>query len=319
MGIDEQKKRLEIEARLNADETEIEGVLEGYNEYIDQATKKYENNPIAQSMAELAAKKVAVDTIQKRGQAATFNEYGEIKVALPSREVRAKKYQKQGTKTHSQQNDVESIIGFGVAIVGIVAIIGLVIFVAAEIFNAIDDQSTPHITIENKLVRPVNIYFNGYYQAQINSRQTMKLSVSDFPIQVDFDVVNATTSNGTSIGDQMSGYYSSIEHSTTLTISHIIGDSFFFSPRLNNNTGWDCEISVNDGYTTEARPGILKAYTQNVVIGYYILYSDSNVTLYCDNGTTHWWGINPNLISNNGPETKLSVESESGLITLTLN
>lgn len=170
----------------------------------------------------------------------------------------------------------------------------------------------PHISIQNRLVCPVKIYINSKYVNTVAEGGIAVFVIESFPARVTFETVNFVPD-----ADYMSGVFENVHDGQNLVITNVIGDEFYFFIRINNNSSRECEIVIDDGYVTEKRPGILRPYAQNVSMGYYRLFSNSNVTLYC-NDQEYFWGIRPNQIQPPGSITEI-VQPESGLLELMLN
>ena len=88
----------------------------------------------------------------------------------------------------------------------------------------------------------------------------------------------------------MEGTFYRVFGDARLEITHKIGDSYYFYPILDNLTNSDCNVTINDGLEDEQEAGVIRLGSQNVHIGYYKWYSNSNVTLYCDEAT-YWYGM----------------------------
>lgn len=73
-----------------------------------------------------------------------------------------------------------------------------------------------------------------------------------------------------------------------MSIDIQVGDQRFFYLILYNDSETNCNLIVNDGLESEQKVGIIRAGQQNVHAGYYRLFSNSNVSLHCDNTITYW-------------------------------
>jgi hypothetical protein len=162
----------------------------------------------------------------------------------------------------------------------------------------------------------VNIQIDGVERGGVESGQTTQFSIDRYPAYVHFSVEKQTSADGNPIGDEMTGHWDSVEKETHLDITNVIGDSFFFYPLIHNNTDLNCQIHVNDGYSSEIIPGWVNSKS-TAAAGYYRYYSDSNVTLYCwGDDRFVYWGIHP---TDTDSGTGLYVDSNSGLCDLTYN
>jgi hypothetical protein len=179
----------------------------------------------------------------------------------------------------------------------------------------------PAITVVNQLRLPVHIYIDDIYKTDINRDGTKTFLLDRYPIKVGFEVVKQTTSQGTQIGDDMGGHWSEVYPNRELVIRNLIGSQLYFYPVITNPTSTSCDFSVNDGYVSENRPGAsVPASSEKVPLGYYRLYSNSNVTLYCDSSRPdayYYWGLRPGATST-GTSFVDSVQSDSGYVSFAL-
>src|ERR1700752_603780 len=146
----------------------------------------------------------------------------------------------------------------------------------------------PKFIIQNFLVLPAKIYIDDEYQGQIASSITKTFLLRSVPAKVRFEMIPALDSNNQPWGESIEGVFFQVDNGSTLSITNVVGDNFYFYPLLSNYTNQNCEISINDGLYSERRIGTLTAGQQNVAAGYYKLFSNSNVTLYCGEVTYHW-------------------------------
>jgi len=150
---------------------------------------------------------------------------------------------------------------------------------------------------------------NDDYKNTIDSGITTIFVVESFPAKVRFEVMNLTQD-----ADSMSGTWSKVSNGSHLTINNIVGDQFFFFVTIDNNTSAECDVYIDKGYVTEKHPGTLPIGSQNVSMGYYRLFSNSNVSLQCADGKSYWWGIQ----SGQQPEASIVeiVQPISGLLEI---
>ncbi len=135
----------------------------------------------------------------------------------------------------------------------------------------------------------------------------------------------APTLNGVPLGDTFAGYFSKIDNASGdyyFEVNNHIGTSQFFMPEITNQTSSVIEMEVNGGLVGQNQCNcIVGAYADNVVFGYYQLFSNSNVRGY-RNGSNYtgpyiYWGQDANgNIAPSGLLYKL-VEANSGILTLT--
>ncbi len=184
-----------------------------------------------------------------------------------------------------------------------------------QAFSQSGQQPQNSITIANSLLRPVQISFNSTYQGNIQAGQTLSWSIPYSPIEVSFRVIPIYTTGGRPFGDEMGGVFRSVTYGANLRINNVIGSDHYFYPQFTNNTNFDCDISINNGYVNENRPGTLEAHTQNIVAGYFRFFNNTNVTLFCNNGQIYYWGSQPGK-----PVTPISyVQPDTGFLTLILD
>lgn len=171
------------------------------------------------------------------------------------------------------------------------------------------------VTIENNLLYVAEIYINGQPQGKLPAETSEEFLFTAIPATVRFELVRPTYGNGYPWGEEVTGEYYQVKDGDTVMIEYHTDDAFYFYPRISNNTDSTCEISINDGHPSEKRPGAIYPGMQGVAMGYYTLYSNSNVTLYCEDNT-YWWGVRGN--KGNTPLPQF-VQSPSGLLELALN
>ena len=159
---------------------------------------------------------------------------------------------------------------------------------------------TPYAIINNKLELPIKVYVDDIYKGIVEPLSAKTLLLDSYPVNVKWEVDRRKHDGGTSIGDEMSGIFHRVDSGVLLEVSNVVGNISYFYPILSNETDTDCSISINDGYVSEQIPGILLAHKSNVVSGYFILYSNSNITLYCG-GQIWWWGIRPSQLETPMP------------------
>ncbi len=177
----------------------------------------------------------------------------------------------------------------------------------------------PYFVVDNQLLRPVNIYVDEAFRGEVDSQSLRTFLIDSYPVRVRFEVVRFQMSNGTLLGDSMTGHFTyGVNTGETITVDNTIGDNLYFYPMITNQNNLTCEFAVNAGGGSENRPGAyLPAYSSRVAFGYYRLYSNSNITLYCNNGRTYWWGTEPGKPS--GTSLIPSVQAGTGVYDITLN
>lgn len=175
----------------------------------------------------------------------------------------------------------------------------------------------PFAIINNKLELPIKVYVDDIYKGIAEPLSWKTLLLDSYPVNVKWEVDRRKLNEETVMGDEMSGIFHNVETGVFLQVSNVVGNVPYFYPILSNDTDTDCTISINDGTIAEQRPGVLLAHTSNVVSGYFILYSNANVTLYC-NGQPRWWGIRPNQAETPMPLSNI-VDPNNGIVQLRLS
>ncbi|MBP6016120.1 MAG: hypothetical protein KA586_05315 [Candidatus Promineofilum sp.] len=176
------------------------------------------------------------------------------------------------------------------------------------------NQDLASVTIINTLQHDVKIYVGEEYDGEINALSTEVVRLDKEPVDIKFIAEKETLSDGTPIGDDMSGTFYRVFEGERLRIDYVIDDKYYFYPILNNYSDMDCTVIVNDGHKGEKNAGIIRAGRSNVHIGYYRWYRDSNVTFYC--GEQHWWWGKRNGEGSNSMNDLIVSEDASVIFTL---
>lgn len=169
----------------------------------------------------------------------------------------------------------------------------------------------PYIIINNALVLPVNIFVDEIYKGQVEPNSLKTLMIDGFPSKVRWEVIKVMLGNEP-IGDDMAGTFPNVSNGATIYIDNIVVDKQYFFPIMSNRTDHNCKIVINEGSgLNERQSGFLTPHTENVVFGYYYLFSNSNVTFHCDDKKGHWKilpdGNGGSIISLGSGKTKLLV------------
>ncbi len=170
----------------------------------------------------------------------------------------------------------------------------------------------PEITVHNRLVRPARLYIDDIMKGEIAATGVETLILDSSPVRLRFEVINPHAASGELLGDPMSGVFEPVSAGSVVTITNRIEDNLFFVFMLSNNSDRDCDIVVDDGYESVKRPGRLLARAANVSAGYYRLYNNSNIVLYCPE-MVGWWGIRPGQDVTEASITEI-VEPETGVM-----
>jgi hypothetical protein len=170
------------------------------------------------------------------------------------------------------------------------------------------------LQLTNKLVYPVNVSVNGTFLTAVPASTTVQQGITvTGSLSVSFALVRPTLA-GVPLGDPMSGVFNTISSpagTISFTINNIIGTQWYFAPYITNQTSSGLLMDVNAGLTAENRCNcVAPAGVSNVAIGYYQLFSNSNVRAYLSgSGYTGSYLNWTNFVSN--------VATDSGILRLT--
>jgi hypothetical protein len=148
----------------------------------------------------------------------------------------------------------------------------------------------PTITVRNNLKRPVDIYIDDVSDRKLSPETVSKIKLQAYPVRVRYVVEKQRTNTGREIGDDFGGVFNRVFPNDHIVLRNRIGDQPYFYLILNNHANVGCAVLVNHGLLSEHRSGSIGKQRQNFHVGYYRWFRNSNVTLYCDNGKTYWWG-----------------------------
>lgn len=173
------------------------------------------------------------------------------------------------------------------------------------------------VIVQNSLVLPVRIIIGGVLQGEVSAQSDAAFNLAVSPARLDWQVIKETTSSGRGLGDPMSGWLESVTVGEVVEITRLAGDQEFFYPRVSNHLGVECEVIVNKGWESEnVTDAVVPANSDDVGLGYFKLFTNSNVSLNCD-GKEYWWGLQPQETSTDGFYE--DVDPDSGLLELTLD
>ena len=156
--------------------------------------------------------------------------------------------------------------------------------------------------MNNLLLETIEIFANGTSAGTVPAQQTRQATIaSPGTLTVSFRLVRSTTTSGTPVGDDMSGVYNPIPNAQgqeNFQANNVIGGQYFMEPHFNSSIGSGVLLGVNMGLQAENRCDCtIPASTNNVVAGYYRLYSNSNIRLYRNgsgySGPYVYWGSDP--------------------------
>lgn len=175
----------------------------------------------------------------------------------------------------------------------------------------------PSIMLSNKLVLPVKIYVGGVYKLDLKPGDLESIALDAVPGSVRWSVVKPTTEKGLPLGADMGGTFNNVKAGDELTIVSKVGAQPYFYPIVSNTSSKDCDVTVDNGWDSETITGlVIPARQEEVALGYYPLYSYSNVTMECG-GQFYWWGLRPN--AKNQTPIYYEVPKDTGLIRFTMH
>lgn len=159
--------------------------------------------------------------------------------------------------------------------------------------NVSEDSLYPNFTIVNRLALAVDVIIDDVHKGVVKSHSAEKFIIDNYPVDVKWVTIKQRTSVGSRIGEEMQGVFIGVGPREVVTITNLVNGHFFFYPILSNHTTIDCEPVINRGMEVgEIRPGVLiEAGQENIGLGYYTLYSNSNVTLICGDISYRWGSV----------------------------
>jgi uncharacterized protein YjdB len=143
------------------------------------------------------------------------------------------------------------------------------------------------LTVTNRLIHAVTLSTNSVPIGTVPAASTVSFTVSAIAtLALRWDLVRPTTSSGTPVGQEVSGLFTTVNNPTgTLTyeVDNVIGSTTYFAPLITNTANTRLLMAVNFGLTGEVRCNcVVPAFTTRVGIGYYTLFSNTNVRGYRD-------------------------------------
>ena len=170
--------------------------------------------------------------------------------------------------------------------------------------------------VKNQLVLPIRVYINGASRGEVAAQSEQSFPLDGEPARLVWEVVKETTVEGRPLGDEMGATIDGVGRGTVIAVSHVVGRQPYFYPIISNRTDHDCEVTINMGWQDENVTNAVVAAKQNDVgLGYFRLYGNSNVILNCG-GDLHWWGVRPT--EQSGTSFFNDVDPETGTISFTL-
>jgi hypothetical protein len=170
--------------------------------------------------------------------------------------------------------------------------------------------------LKNHLVLPVRVYINDVYLGELPTDTGREYVLDAIPSTLRWELAKETTSSGRAIGDAMGATVLGVSTGQVVEITNLAGDQVYFYPYITNLTDQECEVIINKGWESENIPeAVVPANREEIGLGYYRLFTNSNVTLDCD-GSIRWWGLQPD--ENSDDSFYDLVETGSGTITFSL-
>jgi hypothetical protein len=180
------------------------------------------------------------------------------------------------------------------------------------------------LTFTNRLIYAADLYANGSWIGTAQAGQTISRTIAaPSTLTVSFSMIRPSLS-GIPLGDPIVGFYSPLSNpsgSYSFVINNRVGTQTYFAPMITNRTAFAALISVNAGLAAENRCYCTVApFATNVTLGYYRLFSNSNVRAY-PAGSNY---VGPYLFWGNDPVTAPAgnltpfVEGDTGVLRLPL-
>ncbi|MBI2815387.1 MAG: matrixin family metalloprotease [Acidobacteria bacterium] len=141
------------------------------------------------------------------------------------------------------------------------------------------------LIVTNRLVYPINLFANGAAIGSVpgSATRTASAQVPTVALSLSWVLVRPRVGGtGPEIGEQMSGTFQIANPKDTevLIVDNIVGDQWYFVPFINNRTSSDLLMEVNGGLQSQNRCNCVAPAFTDVAIGYYRLFSTSNVRAY---------------------------------------
>ncbi len=176
----------------------------------------------------------------------------------------------------------------------------------------------PAVTVKNHLALAVKIYLNGAYQLNLDpgGLEAVPLPPGSSQADLRWSVVRSASAAGHPLGQELGSTVLQVKAGSELDIVSQDGAQPYFYPIVSNTSSKDCEVTIDDGWTSESATAIvIPSRQESVALGYYPLYSYSNVTLECG-GQFYWWGLRPR--EKNQTPIYYQVPKDTGVIEFTM-
>lgn len=183
-------------------------------------------------------------------------------------------------------------------------------------------SATVTVSVSNRLVYPILVRVNGNVIGQVQGQGSASESVTvSGGLTLDYELVRPTTDTGVAVGDTISGLFETVSNPSgtiSYTVDNVVGSDFYFSPRVSNQTSTRLLMGANMGLQSENRCNcVVPGNAQNVGLGYYRMFSNSNVRGYREGsgytGPYIYWGVDSSGTTTPIPDI---AQAESGLVLL---
>lgn len=183
---------------------------------------------------------------------------------------------------------------------------------------------TATLRIDNDLIYPVIIRANGVLLGSANGVAITSFTYTGpSAITVSWELVRPTIAGtSTAVGDSMTATYDTFSIANgaieNFVVDNVVGTTPYFVPRVDNQTSATLLMGVNVGLTAQNLCNCTVAgFAQNVALGYYRLFTNTNVRAYRAGsnytGPYIYWGSDPSGMTT--PLVSL-VQAGSGLVDL---
>ena len=150
------------------------------------------------------------------------------------------------------------------------------------------------LVFTNQLIEDATVSVNGTVIGTVSAGQTQQKTVpTQAVMNITYDVT-ATTTQGTAIGDPISGMYPTLNSPTgtwNFTINNYFANTntYYFAPVITNTSGTDLAIAVNYGLQHQNECHcVVTSGAGPTRTGYYLFFSNSNVSAF--NASSNYTG-----------------------------
>jgi len=174
--------------------------------------------------------------------------------------------------------------------------------------NLTETPNHPYIYIKNILVEKVRVDIDGIYKGEVEGNSEKIFILDSYPSRVSWQTTKAYSNEEEIFGSTFENVYDR----DVIVIDNNINGNLYFIPILDNNTSGNCKVTVNDGLVGAKNPGFLLTNAKNVWVGYYQLYVNSNVYMYCEN-MTFYYGLEPGN-TDSAKSIMMVIEKGTGIL-----